>query len=927
VTVVPLAASVNAALLVFAVAGTVALVVVALLDRFSPAPSSRSSRSGRNRVLRPDRGERAVALLVALAAVGALLAGVRYEATRIGVIDVMVTFLVLAAVPLASDGMARTGGTIAGVGVLAAAGEYALAAFGHDDDLALAMAGATALALVCGVAGSTTAGRALRVVSGFGIAVGALLVDPVPGAGRPVLTPALLLGLFATDALIVTFSRLRRRLPLVAARSDHLPDRLQARGWRRGTAIGFLLVAQAALSGLAVFSGRAVLATWIAAVAGGALVLLVGILTVGGSVAPAPTRRIGRWVAVASAIVVVVLIAGLVPTGIAAVHSYDSMKQGRDDAKAGLAAARDGDTTAARQSFEAAAREFETAGDKLRSPLVWPSSAVPYVASNVRAARTLSSIGTDLANAGESVTAAVQPSALDIVDGRLPLEEVRQITPTLERGARVLTDASRRLEVVRDDPYLVPQIRDAVDSVRRQLTKARREAGHAAKAARLAPALFGGDGTRRYLLVVQNNAESRATGGFIGNYGVVTADNGKLDVGRLDRTATWNKAVADSKPTLQAPADYLSRYAQYAPEYTLQNVNLSPDFPTVGKVLMSLAPQAGIGPVDGVMAVDPAGLAALLELTGPVEVEGWPTPISSENVVDIALKQEYEAFAETPERADFLGDVAQAAVDKATSENLGRPPQVAKVLGKAAHEGHFVFAFARPEEQRLAETLGIAGGLGPARPDSLAITTSNAGANKIDVYLQRTVTANVQLTPDADGTSARVATTVSVGLANSAPDDGLPQIVIGPYEDGYVAGENRTILSLYSPMHIDKTAVDSSPAAFDVQTERGRQVASSFIDIPSKSTRTASAQLDGTAALHRGWYSLHLYHQPTYRPDDVRIAFNVPASWRIDQAVHAHIDTPRRASTHLQLERPTTVRLHLEPSKDASLWDRLNASG
>lgn len=921
-TALPVATAVDESLVVFSVVGVFAVVVDALVERVRP---------GHHEVILPPAGptsgsriDAAVTVVTVVAALGAVIAGVTFGPTGVPALDAALAVLLLVGVTFAVDGTTRGGGALAGVGVLAAGGAYALAAFGHDDELSVVMAAVTALALVSGVTGPTQAARWLRAAAGFGVALGALRVDPVPGAGRPVLTPTLLLALFVIDALAVALGRIRRREPLWRSRADHLPDRLRARGWRTGTVAVLLLVVQAALSGLAVFSGRAVLSTGIAALVGVVLVLLVAVLAAGATIDPAPSRRLGRWVGLVVVVLVVFLVVAAVPVAIAATDSYHLMERGRDHAKQGLSAARDGDTAAARRYFSAAAREFGDAKDRLTSPLLAPSLAVPYVASNVRAARTLSSIGTDLANAGESVTAAVQPNSLNVVDGRLPLPEVRTITPTLERGARVLDDAVARLRSVRDDPYLVPQIRKAVDAVDRQLTKASVEADHAALAARLAPALFGGDGPRRYLLVVQNNAESRATGGFIGNFGVLTAEDGKLHIGRLQRTHDWNAAVAASKPTLRAPEDYLRRYAQYAPQYTLQNVNLSPDFPTVGKVLMALAPQAGVGPVDGVMAVDPAGLAALLELTGPVDVQGWPTPITAKDVVDVALKEEYQAFADTPERAGFLGDIAQAAVDKATSENLGRPPKIAKVLGKAAHEGHFAFAFARPEEERLARDLGVAGGLGPAESDSLAVTTSNAGANKIDVYLQRTIDADVHLVPADDGASADVATRVSVTLANQAPARGLPQIVIGPYKPGFVAGENRSLFSLYSPLAIDKTAVNGAPAAFNHERERALDVVSTFVAIPARSSKTVSATLGGSAPLHGGWYALQIDHQPTYNLDQVHVSIRVPKSWRIDKAVRAKIDTPQRATATLSLDRTATVRVHVVRSATASLWERLN---
>src|SRR5262249_51718771 len=154
--------------------------------------------------------------------------------------------------------------------------------------------------------------------------------------------------------------------------------------------------------------------------------------------------------------------------------TVDLMRSGREQATQALNAARDGDTVTARAAFTRAASSFSDASDKLGSPLTSTGLAVPFLASNVRAARTLADIGTDLADAGEALTAAVDPDALKVVNGRLPIEEVRKITPKLENGAAVLAEARSRLDDLRHDPYLVEQVHDAVDKVYRQLASADR---------------------------------------------------------------------------------------------------------------------------------------------------------------------------------------------------------------------------------------------------------------------------------------------------------------------------------------------------------------------------------------------------------------------------------------------------------------------
>ena len=43
--------------------------------------------------------------------------------------------------------------------------------------------------------------------------------------------------------------------------------------------------------------------------------------------------------------------------------------------------------------------------------------------------------------------------------------------------------------------------------------------------------MLGSDGPRHYLLVVQNNAEIRSTGGLPGSFMILNAEDGKLSLG------------------------------------------------------------------------------------------------------------------------------------------------------------------------------------------------------------------------------------------------------------------------------------------------------------------------------------------------------------------------------------------------------------
>jgi UDP-N-acetylmuramyl pentapeptide phosphotransferase/UDP-N-acetylglucosamine-1-phosphate transferase len=874
---------------------------------------------------RSPRADRLTMTVSVIAAGVAAAAGAEFGPTGVPVFDVGFGFLFVLVVTQAADGLGNVDGLAPGLGAASAAGLFALAGFGGQDDLATVALGLFAacfsfLAFNLRPA-SLYVGRGGRLAIGYALAVGVLAVDVRPGAPRALLVPLLLVGVLLIDAAAVVLDRLRRRRSLVTHRTDHLVHRLAVLGWSPGEAVVLLVLAQVVLAGVGVFVGRAVLPTWVGLAVGLVVTIVLATEAARGSVdrdkAPGPSR----WFKVAIGVLIVLLVAAIAPVALVANDAKNLMEAGREAASRGLAAARDGDTITASASFHEAALTFEQARDKLESTATAGSVAVPFLAPNVEAARALAEIGTDLGNAGESVTVAVDPQELQVIDGRLPLDVVERVTPVLREGADTLSAARRRLDDIRDDPYLASPVRDAVEKVHTQLARADREAQHAAAAAELAPALFGGRGTRHYLLVVQNNAEARATGGFIGNYGIITAENGKLDVGELQRTASWNNALRDlPDPSYTAPDDYRARYGQFLPTTTLQNVNFSPDFPSVGQVLMSLAPQAGVGPVDGVLAVDPYGLAALLQLTGPIRVEGWPTQITAQNVVDVTLRDAYAAFERSPERADFLGDVAQVAVDTATDGDLGKPASIAKVLGGAAHAGHLVLAFSRPEEQALAVELDVAGGLAPPRGDALAVTTSNIGANKLDYYLQRTIDYEVRIDPGTRARSATVDATLEITLENTAPDSGLPEAVIGPFSPNYVAGENRSFLSLYSPLTIDSIAVnDRQLTTFAPTKERDRNVYSRIDEIAAKSSDTIGATLSGTVDLHDGWYDVVVRYQPTVNPDRVQLSVDVPEGWRIDKARGMERPFSRRASVSVALDRTRTYGVHVV--RDPGTWD------
>ena len=548
---------------------------------------------------------------------------------------------------------------------------------------------------------------------------------------------------------------------------------------------------------------------------------------------------------------------------------------------------------------------------------------------NLQAARELSDAGVDLAEAGVRLTRPVDPEKLRVRGGRVALDEVRKVQPSLSEAATLLSTTRERVDAIETD-YLLPPVRDALDEVGRELSRTEGDAKRGAEAALRVPAILGGEGPRHYLLAVQNNAEARAAGGIILFWGILTAEDGKIDLDDLRPVRRLNDGIEDrfpaseGDPVIDAPEDWLRRYSRYDPARTWQNMNLSPDFPSTGEAITSLFPQATGFPIDGIVRVDPYGLAALLELTGPVEVDGWPERITTENVVDVTLRDEYEAFPDDEERDAFLSDLSRTVIDEASSGDLGAPGRIAEVLGEATRRGHLALHFTRPEEQELARVLEADGGLGRARGDSLLVTTNNAGANKLDYYLARRLKYEVELDPSTDGRAAAVKGGLQLQLDNTVDPAGKSSIVVGPNIDQLQAGDNFSIVSVYSSLQFTAVATNDFPVELSTEQELGRNVFSRFFNIPAQQTVELDFAMEGTVPLGADhWYRLDLGLQPTVIPDRVDITIEVPAGWKIVETRSLERTEATTATGEFELVEPETVAVRLERSADRNIWDRL----
>lgn len=533
--------------------------------------------------------------------------------------------------------------------------------------------------------------------------------------------------------------------------------------------------------------------------------------------------------------------------------------------RAAVDAAARGDIAGARAATGDAGRAFGAAGRTTDGWWVAPGLALPAAGPNVRALRNGVRAGRRVAVAGSDLAASADPATLRWTDGRVPIERLPALEPAVGHAVSVTAEADAELRTGRS-PWVLAPVSGRLDELGTRIARARNDAEHLLSALRIGPGLLGRDGAKRYFLAIETPSEARASGGFIGNYGELTASDGHMRLDKIGRTADLNTGGHPESRALHAPPDYVARYSRFDPAVTWQNVTMSPDFPTVAQVIEGLYPQSGGRPVDGVIGVDPYGLAALLRITGPVSVEPWPEPITADNASHVLLYDQYVRLGDSSVRADFLGRVTQTVWQRflGTSASLA---DLAKALGPAAAGRHLAVATTDAGQEAGLRQLGLAGAMAPVAGDYLQLVTQNASGNKIDWFLRRELDYRVSL-----GSSGMLSADATVTLTNNAPSSGLDAYLIGnAVQPPLPMGTNRLYVSLYSPWNLTGATLDGQQQLMESQNEQGRFVYSAFVEIPPGATRTLVVHLRGRVGLGDG-YRLDLQRQPTVVTDNVAVA-------------------------------------------------------
>lgn len=587
--------------------------------------------------------------------------------------------------------------------------------------------------------------------------------------------------------------------------------------------------------------------------------------------------RANRGVLIAA----VVAIVGIVVAGLSVLSARSDAELGIDAARDGLDFARAAEQDEAIDRLAIAEGHFSDAEQTLSALWAKPARLVPIVAQHARAVEAAAEQGAALTQAAASAAGTADIDQVRVSGGRIDLDLLARVGSELETTLTTVNSAVVRIDEV-SVPWLVAPLAERIDEVRIELADAQAEIDLAAHATRVVPDMLGANGEKSYLVIFTTPAESRELGGFIGNWALLSADDGKISLSRSGRIKDLNPRNTGQAPIdgVADPSSYPERYLAYRPQVFFQNLTGTPDFPTVARATAEIFPQMGGSAIDGVMSVDPYAIAALLELSGPIELDGLDEPLSSDNLVSFLLEGQYNAFDSLLDREAALGDVAERAFSSLLSSEIPGPERLGAVLGPVARQDRLLMTTFDDDANAFLERVFLRGSLPQPVPgqDYLSVVNDSAVPRKLDTYLQRTISYEVIVDPATGGATSRVI----VDLANNAPPD-LDAYVAGFEGDFYfdreeddpqeslAVGDNLTRLSFYTSADVIGFSIDDAIGGFVTDSEYGLNRYHAFVTVPAGGSVRVQLDLQQTLAVDPE-YRLTLASQPLVNTDNWTIA-------------------------------------------------------
>ncbi len=565
--------------------------------------------------------------------------------------------------------------------------------------------------------------------------------------------------------------------------------------------------------------------------------------------------------------------------------------------------------TDAPSALAAASEQFRAAEDGLRrvnglTTLV--VSSLPQTRDAYRSSVALLEAGTQATKAGRLVTEGVQEALTAQV--RYPVERISILQTYIDAALPTLLQAKTRIADV--SAAALPEAeRERVTQARSAIEEGSRALGDISATLRFARLLMGESREQTYLLVFQNQAELRPSGGFMGSVAELMIDRGEIQQvfvpggGPYDLRSQLKSRVLAPKPL------HLVN-----PRWEFQDANWFPDFAASAEKIRWFWSQGGQSTLDGVIAVNASVLEPLLRFTGPIDLPAYGKTFTADNIqleLQKSVELEYDKTENKPKK--IIGDLFPVLLERLRQTSPQEMVKLVSLLDDSLRRKDVQLWFRDQELQSYTERFGWAGRLKPTQGDALSVIEANIGGQKTDAVIRESVDQQVKILP-----TGQIETTVTLDRTHDGKSGEL-----------FHGANNVEYVRLYVPLGSELLSVEGiqpplstayklplsedlpdedlakqvtlpqvGPSGTDVTQEFGRTAFGAWVQLrPGTTSRTvfryrlpftvqelserALADHGPDAAPSGGAYTLYLTSQSGKADRTTRLMITYPETWDI----------------------------------------------
>lgn len=493
------------------------------------------------------------------------------------------------------------------------------------------------------------------------------------------------------------------------------------------------------------------------------------------------------------------------------------------------------------ESVEELRSRASTARGATDTPFWWIAEQAPFVGATLHAVRESTIAIDELAEGVLPMLADVDPAVLRPQGGAFDVASIAQLAGPMATAAAAGDRAAAAVGSVRVDN--VPgMLRDPLGQLTGAVTGLQPVLARAAQVVPELPEMMGAEGPRDYLLLVQNNAEARGTGGIPASVVLLRFEAGKLSI--ADQASSRDFKNNRAAPIMPLDPEVVTLFDDKVGRFS-QDVTSTPDFALSAELAKRFWTESRGTEVDGVISIDPVALSYILDATGPITLPTGDS-LTADDAVQTLLSDVYARYPNNADQDAFFAAAAVKVFDAVSTGDFSPVPFAESVV-RAVDEHRILFHSFDDQVEQAFQDSRLLGPLptsdDPARP-TMGVFVNDLTEGKLSFYTWMSVEVRV----DRCSTLPTYTTVVTfVNGLDQATSDGLVRYVDGARH--YAKGTIGTDMQFYGPSGSTfvGAALDGQDVSITTAEHLGRPVGRMWVVNPPQFVHTLAVQFQGTA--------------------------------------------------------------------------------